>query len=960
MRRPISKHLDSEYHHAAEQRERTGLIRLLTAVLSVLLFFDAGMLPVMAAETSNERQVVKVGYYYDSDYYYKNDQGDYCGYDAEYLYELSKYTDWKYQYVDFDNFEDALNALETGQVDVMPALFYTEERAESLLLSDRDMGSIYVTVVVPPSNTSIAYDDVKALEGKKVGILADSVDGLRYREWTAEQGLNTEIVEMDSTEELLSALDKGELSAVAISYLGTNSKYRIIKEFSPMKMYFGMPKDHTALMSQLNTALDDITIETPDFASNLYRRYYIANQKQTPVFTEEEKKYIAANQNFTVGIMDNDAPFSYTQKDGTLAGAMIDYFNKIAQLSGMNITFKGYDTIQDILTALNAGEIDIAGSLVYDAVGASGENIYLTNSYIDLALTEVTLQGTDQITNIAVPKYLKSVVSTGLESDDTTLVYFDNVSECVDALHSGKADAAVINTYCANYFMNNARSGTYNITALNGFSYSATAGVSESDDKVLLSILNRCIRYSSATTMNELLTEYTQGTSNSLGSILNRVPVVWVMTFAMIMCCFVIVLIILFFMVRRRQREQLAMSARQSEIDRKTLEVASKEKTTKEKNDFFSNISHDMRTPLNAVIGFMRMSKKPGISEEERNTYVDKAILFGKLLLDLVDDTLVVSRAANGKLILHPEPVSSRELFESVITPIRQEAEKKNITFTVDDSTTMDCTVMADRLNVQKIFLNLLSNAVKYTPEGGHVNLMIHNEPSENNGIQLLMIIDDDGIGMSEDFMKHMYEPFVQEQRSGHAAMGTGLGLSIVKQLVDLMGGSIDVSSKEAEGTTFTVQLHFEKADPVKASLEALPEEIIDMNGKNILICEDNSLNSEIAAAMLKDQGMTSEVAENGQIGLQMFNDSAEGYYDAVLMDIRMPVMGGIEATEAIRALDRADAKSVPIIAMSADAFADDIERCMQAGMNGHIAKPVDPQILYRTLSREMSRNDKN
>jgi signal transduction histidine kinase/BarA-like signal transduction histidine kinase len=939
-----------------KRNKRLRFTSLFVAV-AALAMMVVNTLPVLAAKTVTvQKQTVKVGYYYDSDYFYKNESGSYCGYDAEYFYEVSKYTDWQYQYVDFDSFEDALKALETGQIDIMPSLFYSEERAQSLLLSSADMGSVYVTIVVPPSNTDITYNDYAALEGKKVGILEDSVDGAKYQEWAQEQGLSTEVVPMASTEELLQALDQKELTAVAISYLGTNSEYRIIKEFSPMKMYFGMPKDHVKLMDQLNTAMDEITIETPDFARNLYNRYYIANQQQSPVFTEEEKKYVLANSGCTVGLLNNDPPFSYTEKDGSMSGAMVEYFHTISKLSGLNFTFRSYATTEDLIQAVKNREIDIAGSLVYDAVEASEDNLYLTNSYISLALTEVTLKGTSTVHTIAVPSYLKSVIEKIISEDTAVLLFYDSTSECIRALRNSQADAAFINTYCANYYMNDARSDTYNITAMNGISYNVTAGVSQEDDKTLMSVLNRCIRYSSATTMNELLTEYTQGKSTSLFSILNRIPALWLLLFGMIMFSFVIVLILLFISVRKRQKEQLILAAKQNEVDRKAVEIAAKEKTTKERNDFFSNISHDMRTPLNAVIGFMRMSKKPGISEEERNQYVDKAILSGNLLMSLIDDTLVISKANSGKLSIHTEPVQNRELFATVITPIRHAAEKKNITFTVEDAGMMDTVILADKLNVQKIFLNLLSNAVKYTPAGGHVDVLIQNESSLQGGVDLHFEVKDDGIGMSDEFMKHMYEPFIQEKRTGYQSVGTGLGLAIVRQLVDLMGGQIEVHSAENKGTCFDVQLHFEEAPVKKVPFDtALPDTLIDMNGKKILLCEDNALNSEIAVALLKEKGILTTVAENGEEGLHIFADSPLHMYDAILMDVRMPVMDGLSAAKAIRALSREDALTIPIIAMSADAFRDDIQKCKEAGMNGHIAKPVDPDILYRTLSQKFT-----
>jgi signal transduction histidine kinase/ActR/RegA family two-component response regulator len=921
--------------------------------LSVILicFLLAGTFPAVKANgEDNSSRIVRIGYYYDSDYYYKDDSGNYCGYDVEYFYEISKHTNWQYEYVDFGSFEEAYDALENGDIDLLPSLFYTEERAKTLLLSSYDMGAVYVTIIVSPTNTTTAYNDYSSLEGRKVGILSDSVDGEKYREWASEHGLNTEIISMPTTEELLKALDDGTLDAVAISYLGSSSTYRIIKEFSPMKMYLGMPKDHTTLMKQLNEALEEITIETPDFSSELYNKYYIVNQQQTPVFTNEEQNYIDSGKSICVAMMNDNAPFSYMDKDGNLIGAAVDYFTKISELSGLQFSFKGYDTYDDVINAVKSGEADITGTIIYDAVEATTDNIILTNSYINMALTQITLKNTDRIDTLAVPSYLESIVRNTLNQAGVTIKTYNTADDCIEAVKKNNAEGAVLNTYSANYYMNSARTGLYNTTALNGLSFRLAAGLSASADRTLLSILNRCIRYSNSTTMNELIVKYSQESDSSLQAVLNRIPVSWLFVFAMIMCCFVTVLFIFLINVIRRQKEKDRLSAQEEEVARRSMELEAAERANAESNQFFSNISHDMRTPLNAVIGFSGLAEKEE-NIEKKNEYLQKIETSGKLLLDLIDDTLTISKSRNNNFELNLKPVRSRDIFEAIIIPIKSAASRKNITFNVDYTETTDRVIMADRLNLEKIFLNLLSNAVKYTPPGGHVSLKICNKSSAADDLDSVLIVSDDGIGISPEFLPHIYEPFKQEKRHGYEAIGTGLGLSIVKQLVDKMGGTIDVKSEVGKGTTFTVKLHFDEVkDNAQLSAGVNKNKIVNLKDKKILLCEDNELNREIAVALLNDKGMKVVCAENGKIGVTTIAQSDEKEFDAILMDIRMPVMDGIEATKAIRALDRKDTKIIPIIAMTADAFSEDVDRCLKAGMNGHIAKPIDPDRLYEEL----------
>jgi signal transduction histidine kinase/CheY-like chemotaxis protein len=436
---------------------------------------------------------------------------------------------------------------------------------------------------------------------------------------------------------------------------------------------------------------------------------------------------------------------------------------------------------------------------------------------------------------------------------------------------------------------------------------------------------------------------------NDLSTTISRIPPVITVSVVCVLLALVIGLLWAIIMLGRRQKERTAVLAAQAETEKQKALVAEIQKNTDDRNQFFANISHDMRTPLNAVLGFASLAQKDNISEETRKEYISKIQISGSLLLELINDTLTLSKANSGKLELDPEPVRGRELFESIIVPIRQEAEKRNVSFTADSSGTADRVIMVDKLKFQKILLNLLSNAVKFTPEGGHVNVRFYNEPDAV--LDSVIKVSDDGIGMDPEFLPHIFEPFTQEKQAGYESVGTGLGLSIVKQLVDLMGGTIQAESEKGKGTTFTVRLHFEQADGEDAADgSAVLTANKNLSGKNILLCEDNALNREISTALLKDKGVTVDTAENGREGVQKFMDSAPGTYDAVLMDIRMPVMNGIEAAKQIRLSDRPDAKSVPIIAMTADTFSDDIQKCLDAGMNGHLAKPVDPGKLYAAL----------
>jgi CheY-like chemotaxis protein/two-component sensor histidine kinase len=355
-----------------------------------------------------------------------------------------------------------------------------------------------------------------------------------------------------------------------------------------------------------------------------------------------------------------------------------------------------------------------------------------------------------------------------------------------------------------------------------------------------------------------------------------------------------------------------------------------------------------MRTPLNGIMGLTDLALASGDSEKMRD-YLVKIRKSGAVLCGLVDDTLIMSRMENDKYRLQPTPVNTAEMFSEVLEPIRALAEEKGVHLRENISARWPEYLLADRTSLQKILLNLLSNAVRYTPSGGIVTLDCRLDPQEKSHPDGVIVVSDTGAGVAADFLPHIFEPFAQENPDHADTSGSGMGLSIVKHIVDAMGGTIEVASEKGKGAVFTVRLPLEElktppAVPQDSGGAAL------LKGKHALICEDNALNLEIVKTLLERYGMEVVGAENGKLGVEAFEKSSAGWFDVVLLDLRMPVMDGFTAARAIRAMDRPDAKNVPILAVSADAYADDVQKCGDVGMNGHIAKPIDPGILYDTL----------
>jgi len=372
------------------------------------------------------------------------------------------------------------------------------------------------------------------------------------------------------------------------------------------------------------------------------------------------------------------------------------------------------------------------------------------------------------------------------------------------------------------------------------------------------------------------------------------------------------------------------------------------------KTEFLSNVSHDMRTPLNAVLGYTALAENESDPEKVR-IYLEKIDRSGRIMLSLINDTLDLSKIETGIVTLKPAPVRCDEVIDKIIGAVKPAMDEKRIHFTFENSKAVMATINVDALRLQEIVINLLSNAVKFTPENGEVSLIFECEKLEEHYLRDRIIVKDTGCGMSPEFLMRLYEPFAQERQASTANIGgSGLGLSIVKKLVDLMGGEISVKSELGKGTEFTLNMVFERADLTPGQISGVRQASDVLKGTRALLAEDNEMNAEIATLLLETRGVIVTRAENGERACRLFASSEPGFYDLILMDIRMPVMNGYDATKAIRGMNRSDAAAIPIIAMSADAYDDDVKASLDAGMNAHIAKPIDPDAMYEAIRKSL------
>ena len=925
-------------------------LRLLMAACLCVCFWGAQ--PAAAAPVA-----IRTGYYYDMDYMHK-DAGVYKGYNIDYLYAVANYANWQYQFVDYQGFNEAYIALQKGEIDILPALFPSPEREQQILFSNDNMGRVFVTLVVPEGNTSHGYNDYASFKNMRVGVLTGSLDAKAFMDWSADHDLTPSVVNLDNEEAMFSSLEKGTVDALAITYLGNSSKYRIVAEFNPMPLYFGISRNRPDLKKSLDQALESLYFDNAGFKSSLNEKYFSMNKEQLPVFSKAEQEFLQKKLPVRVVLQLDNAPFCFKGEDGKPIGVIPDMFQKLAQISGLNFEYLTAPAMMDAIQLVEDGKADIVGKLTMDSVLAMSHHLRMTRPYMEVGLTQVTLKNGGPIRTVGVPVPLRSLFGdtiTGAHGQPARVVLMSNSNKAFDALKAGKIDAAYLNSASTNYLLNSSRATEYNFSALPAHNYSLVTGIGLNSDPLLFGIMNKCLRYVNRAAMDEAAVKYSLANETAFSHFVNTLPPFALLIISILLLCMVIGLIFMVHKIILQGQAERALAAEKIRLDA----VA---KNAEEKNQFFANISHDLRTPLNAIIGFSGLAQNSSRWEEVQS-YLQKIDSSGKLMLELVNDTLTMSKLRSGKLELKLEPVAAdpQAFFAALFDVIREQTAKKNITFTVNCLPHLQRNVLVDKLNLQKILLNLLTNAVKYTPAGGHINVRFWEETAADGKPDSLISVQDDGIGIEPKAQSKIFEPFWQERRPGYEAMGTGLGLAIVKQLITMMGGSITFTSAPDQGSTFTVRLRLPDAPagtgaaPAKSPAATITTAAsTKLAGHKVLLCEDNQLNREIAVALLKSQGLLTVTASDGQAGLTAFAASAPGEFAAILMDLRMPVLNGYEATRHIRALARPDAQTVPIIALTAETFAEDIQKCLDAGMNDHVAKPLVPNVLFTTLAKYM------
>jgi signal transduction histidine kinase/ActR/RegA family two-component response regulator len=726
-----------------------------------------------------------------------------------------------------------------------------------------------------------------------------------------------------------------------------------------MTMYFGLTEDREPLKKILDESIHRIYINNSAFQNRLYNKYFSMSNGLTPVFSLKDKEFIARGTPVKVVLQVDNGPFCFEDSQGNLIGVIPDLYQKLSELSGLKFTYVKARDMQEAIQMVANGQADVIAKMTGHSALAAAAGLRMSRPFMDIGLTQISLKGTSEIRTVGIPDPLRpffpeEVLSS--EGQPLKVVSFSSSKACFEALHAGTIDMAYLNSATANYMLNIYRSSDYNFSSIPGRSYNLVIGIRNDESNELYDIINTCLRYIDPSMLIGLSVKYSLTDENSLKIFINRLPSDILLMVSVILAAMVIGLIALIVTTVRKNRVEQALVLERGKIQRQNQKILLEEQANKERMRFFSTVNHDMRTPLNGVLGYTDLA----IDERDVGKikdYLSKIRISGRILLQLINDILDFGQFASRSLILQPGPVDMGAVCADVETIIKPLAENKKLTFSMLRPAPYAGYVEGDALRLQQIFINLLSNSVKFTNAGGMVEAIIEEHP-QADVVEYTITVRDTGIGMSAEFLPRIFDTYAQERRpSASPTVGTGLGMTIVKQIVDKMGGTIHVDSVIDKGSVFTVQLCLKKYAAGKEAPSTDKETVsLDiLKGRRVLLCEDNELNAEIARVILTQWGMDVTWVENGAEAVAAVERCSSKQYEIILMDKRMPVMDGVAAAKAIRHMDREEYRSIPILAMTGDIFPDAVQECLDAGMNGCVGKPVDRQKLAQAMIDQLS-----
>ena len=928
-------------------RLHTGIPLLRHATLSVVAFLVALLFTspfCQAAQADDAERPIVVAVLNYPLFLQRGEDGHLSGYAYEYLERIRKITGWHYEYRPMSPIR-ALEELRAGRVDIIPGGQRIPERLDEVQFSQRSMGESTTVLCTLPGVKDYSFNNFEQFNGMRIAYLKGSALTSQLQETFRSHGTTPVLIEYETDASSKQALLRREVDAVLMSSVRCEAGYNIIARINVVPLYLMLNKQREQLKEALDAAQETIVLEDPYYLLKLDKKYYGDLLRQLSL-TQQEKDYIRKGRPLLVSLTADMKPeSSINPKTGEFEGIIPDLFDLISKATGLEFRFVKRGDTDTLYQDIQEKRIDIIAPVADDAWAASTLGVNLSNTFYSSSIALVTNSSVSDyhmkecrtILKEGRPLYSHIAENLGYEN----IRYSQSLEGCMKAVNDGDADVTLIPSYSLARMLDHAYYKNVGTTSLPVSDYNFAIGVAASADPHLLSILNKAIASITPEMRTDIIIRQLQNNTDpyTFKEMLSRHLAEVLLTICFIIC------VIAFFMHR-------ASSAVEQTNRKLVMAMAKAEEASLAKTEFLSRMSHDMRTPMNAIIGMSTLGQ--GETGDPRCAEYFKHILMSaNFLLGLINDILDMAKIENGALILYPEPYALQDFAEQLNSTIRPLCDARHIAFVLSNECPAIPRIVVDKLRFNQIFFNLLSNAVKFTPEGGTVTCILQSSSVTDEKGSFHFIVRDTGIGMSPEFMRHMFDPFSQEHGGlRDQTKGTGLGLSIVKRLVESMRGTLSITSELNRGTECIITMEAPISQyPVQETSAGAPIDPV-LSGKHILLCEDHPLNAQIARTLLERQGAVLTLATNGQDGLDQFRNSAPFTFDLILMDIRMPVMDGLEATRLIRELNRPDAAGIPIVAMTANAYEEDIRLSREAGMNAHLAKPILPARLYAELHR--------
>ena len=923
-----------------------------------LLLLLSVVLPVKAAAETAPAKVVRVGSFEDT-FNYCNEKGARKGYGYELLETLSGYTGWQFEYVTCD-WSDCFEKLENGEIDIMGGISYTEDRAEEMLFSDEPMGEEKYYLYADLSRTDLSTSDYKTLNGKKIGVLMGAESEVMLTEWEEKYGLKTQHVNISNNEDVKQKLANHEIDCFVSleesfwAELGISTMTRVGKS----DIYYAINKDRADIKEELDNAMRALEDADPFYTADLYKRYFSLDY--TPILTGEEKAWLKEHGAIRMGFLTGDSGVStYDPATGEITGTITDYIQFARDcLGNQELVFQmvGYDSQKAELDALKSGEIDMAFHFDQSPNLAEDYRVACTNTTWTSNMMAVTNKqhfNENQANRVAVPQNkisLKRYIAVYYPQWE--IVDCAAQEDAARLVKDGQADCFVTGVSSQENY-----SKKYDFYSVPLPNPAKSCFAVNSGNRHLLSILNKTIKAMPTNMLTGSLAMYKSSSRKVTLSEFIRDNFFMVLLVSSIFVA-VILLAILKLLRKARKAEAAARKAANDtqELNAK-LQIAAEnaESANRAKSTFLFNMSHDIRTPMNAIIGYADLASRHSDDPAKLKKYMENIQVCGQNLLMLLNNVLDLARIENDKTEIEYSVSDIEKDFRNCLAMFRNQADSKGQTLTVTTQLPYPY-IYADIPHLTEVCTNLVSNAVKYTGAGGTIRCGVTQKPGEKEGwCDTVVTVADNGIGMSQEFQKHIFEPFERERTSTVSKVeGSGIGMGIVKKLVGLMGGTVEVESKIGAGSTFTVTIpcRIASEDEIQAKREINPSDQKCLCGTRILLTEDNDLNAEIATELLQEEGCTVDRAKDGVECVDMLEKAANGTYQLILMDVQMPVMNGYDATKKIRRMDDPQKANIPIVAMTANAFSEDKQVALDAGMNDHIAKPINMSVLVPTLRK--------